>query len=274
MSDHFIGEEDFKVFLPDIAFAKSEGDEYNSRQIAGVMSTQNTDRQDETVLAKGLDFSDFMSNGHFNDNHSQQTSAIVGYPENVQFYDSLKSVRSDLEASGWVCKGYILKGTKRADEIWELAKALKDVPNKKLGFSIEGKVTRRANKTIEKARIRNIAITNCPVNTDATWNVLAKSFSDGDFAVKALAAGAATSPATQSGGGALRAEDLDADIVENWRKNEKKKKEKKYEKALMNAIGFDSLVKAMDYAIRMRPDFTDEAAAEFAKQLFLNERYL
>lgn len=271
MNDYYIGENDFRVFVPNLLLSERSEDVYNSRRIAGVMSTERRDRQDETVLSKGLDFSDFLQLGHFNDNHSQLTSAIVGYPERAEFHKDLGDIDSKLKSyPGWTCEGYILKGTKRSDDIWELAKTLTKVPNRKLGFSIEGKVIRRSDKCIEKAKIRNVAITNCPVNTDATWNVLEKSFFDSDYAIKAMSAGYATGPSTQSNGGALRTEDLDADVKENLRL----KKKKRLERALMDILGFDELLKAMEYALERRDDLNDEAAAMFAKCLIVNERKL
>jgi len=264
-SDFFIGEEAFRVIVPEVAFfEKADQEEFNSRQIAGVMSSERTDRQDEIVIAKGLDFEDFLKSGHFNDNHSQETSAIVGYPEEVKHHEDLGSVNKALEgAPGWTCRGYVLKGTKRADAIWELAKSLAGNPKKKLGFSIEGKIIRRSDHRIEKARIRNVAITNCPVNTDATWSVLTKSFLDSDFAIKSLSAGYATSPGVQSGGGALRTEDLDSDEkdVMEERKRKEAAKLKRAMDALANEIGFDNLLKAMQVVMEERPEFTEEAAA-------------
>lgn len=263
----FISENDFKVWLPDVFFVeKSENDDaYNSRQIKGIMNTSRFDRQHESVLAKGLSVDGFLQNGHFNDNHSQATSAIVGYPEKAYYKSDIRLPDGQI-TDGWICEGYVLKGTKRADEIWELAKALQSTPNKRLGFSIEGKVQRRKNKVVEKAVLRNCAITNCPVNTDATWEVLAKSFYDEETANKALSAGFATSPATQSGGGAIREESLEKD-------DEKKKK--KALKQIMRSLGLadpDDLVKAYEHVLELRPDFSDEAAAEVVKYLVAKER--
>jgi len=95
---------------------------------------------------------------------------------------------------------------------------------------------------------------NCPVNTDCRWEVLEKSFHEEDLAVKALSAGYAASPATQSNGGAIRSEDLDSDVkvVTN-----KKKKRKALEKALQ----MDDLLKAVDIVLENRPDFDVDAAA-------------
>lgn len=256
MDNFYIGEDSFRVWLPDVIFDdevnKSEKP-FNSRKITGIMSTERRDRQGEVLVAKGLDFDDFVRNGHFNDNHSQDTSAIIGYPEEVSYHKSLHDYDQRLkDVSGWTCKGYVLKGTRRADSIWELAKALKGVPDRKLGFSIEGKVVRRNNKTIEKAIIRNVAITNVPVNTDCKWDLLEKGFNDGDMAIKAMSAGYGVSPATQTGGGAIRTESLDSKVKDLH----KKKKE-----ALERALEMDDLLKAVDIVLDKRPDFDVDAAA-------------
>ena len=258
--DFGFNENAFKIWMPTLF--KAEGDSYNSRKIIGIMSTDNKDRQGEIVKADGLDFEDFLKSGHLNDNHSQETSAIVGYPEEVKYYKSLSEFQDGMDGAGWTCKGYILKGTKRSDDIWELAKALSTVPGKSLGFSIEGKVVRRANKTIEKARIRNVAVTNCPVNTDCSFTTLAKSFYDEDVAVKSMMAGHGVSPATQSGGAALRVEDLDSD------KKEIMKKKQEREKILKSILQYDDMVSSIDMVLEKRPDFTEEAAAYFVSRLF------
>jgi hypothetical protein len=270
---YFISEDSFRVWLPDVVF-KSEADneKFDSRKLSGIMSTDRRDRQGEVVTAKGLDFSEFLHAGHFNDNHSQETSAIVGYPQSTQYHADLGKVDPKYKGvAGWTCTGYVLKGTKRSDGIWELAEALQAVPNKKLGFSIEGKVTRRANKTIESAKIRNVAITNCPVNTDCTWNLLEKSFADEEYAMKSLNADHETEKALMagsgvgtdvSGGSALRVESLDSDPKEISDKKLKRKS------ALKSVLHFDDMLKAMDFVLERRPDFDEEAAAVFVNHLY------
>lgn len=264
--DFYINDDEFRVWLPDVMFKSSNSnneDAHNSRQMVGVMSTDRKDRQGEKVTAKGLDFEDFLHNGHFNDNHSQDTSKIVGYPEAVSFHKDLSQFGLKGTA-GWTCRGYVLKGTRRSDDIWELAKALADIPDKKLGFSIEGKVLRRKDKTIEKAKIRNVAITNCPVNTDCTWSLFSKSFYDEEMAFKSLSAGHGASIGEQSGGGALRTEDLD---------DEEKdvsfgaKKRKKIEKSLRLVMGFDGIIDAVEHVLARRPDFSEEAAIHLVQHL-------
>lgn len=266
----FIGENDFRVWLGDVAFIEKSEDKYNSRKISGIMSTSRKDRQGEIVKADGLEFEEFLSHGHFNDNHSQATSAIVGYPEKAEYHHSLHDWNPKLKGvPGWTCEGYIIKGTSRADAIWELAKALSEVPNRKLGFSIEGKVIRREDKTIEKAKIRNVAITNCPVNTDCSWEILNKSFFEADVANKSLSAGYGVSPATQSGGGAIRTESLDSHAKKVM--DEEKKRKKAMRKALEDALKFDDLLKSMEFVLERKPEFSDEIAAMIVSKLFLKK---
>lgn len=123
-----------------------------ARPIGGWCSTENVDRQDEVVVAKGLDFSEFVAFGYFNDNHRQDTSSVLGYPRLAR-----------LEKSGWWTEGNLLVGYPPADRVWELAKALKKSrAPRNLGFSIEGKVLERdGGHRIVRAKVRNVAITNC-----------------------------------------------------------------------------------------------------------------
>ena len=138
-----------------------------TRPIGGWCSTENIDRQDEVVVAKGLDFSEFTAFGYFNDNHKQDTSAVLGYPRVAR-----------LEKGRWWTEGNLLVGYPPADKVWELAKSLKKSrAPRSLGFSIEGKVLERSSSNrIVRAKVRNVAITNAPVNTDCMWNILSKAF--------------------------------------------------------------------------------------------------
>jgi len=259
----FISQDEFRVWNPDVSFIKGDDDEaYNSRQIRGIMSTPTMDRQGESVIAKGLDFQPFLQHGHFNDNHDQATGSIVGYPEDVAYSEDI-TMKGGRTTHGWVARGYVLKGTQKADAIWELAKALAMTPDRRLGFSIEGRVVKRNHNKIEKAVIRNVAITNCPVNTEATWDVLTKSFIDEDIAIKSMAAGygAAGGPTAQSGGSALGGESLESDQD----KRNKKKKTMNYASFIARSLGLpdeEEFAKACAMVLELRPDFNDEAAAE------------
>lgn len=200
----------FHVELPFEVFHKA-GEKGKERRIGGIVSSTKTDRQQETVLQQKLDFSEFLTNGWFNDNHSKETTGIVGYPELV------KRTTYRGRPAHYV-EGYLLEGYDQADKIWKLANALQKT-GRRLGFSIEGAVTRREGpegRIIAEAKVRNVAVTNCPVNTDTGLEILAKSMialeSESDEVLaRALTAGQAISnPGTAPGQGfPLRAESME-----------------------------------------------------------------
>lgn len=164
--------------------------------LGGYSSTASLDRQGEEVFQKGLDFSEFVQWGWYNDNHQQHTAAAVGVPTLAEYRPG----------KGWWTEGYLLRGITRALDIYNLAKSLAGTM-RKLGFSIEGKILERLGNKILKAIIRNVAITNSPVNTDCTWDLLAKSWGS-DLDVKALSVGHAR--VADSGGRVLVPEDLES----------------------------------------------------------------
>ena len=150
-------------------------------RIGGYASTSSEDRQGDEIVQKGLDYDDFVNYGWFNfDHHNDQ---ILGYPDK----DKCK-----IDSHGFYVEGTLLKGVEIAKNMWETALALqKSGANRKLGFSVEGKVLQRnALGKIVKAKIYNVAITPNPVNTSCTWDALVKSFTtDKDDIDKALEAG-------------------------------------------------------------------------------------
>lgn len=168
----------FAFECPLHVFEKADAPQGKTRRIGGLISTETPDRQGETILQDGLDFADFIGSGWYNDNHTKDTAGILGYPETVRQFK-----RGEILPDGTVAptnatwaEGYLLN-TKKADEIWELGNALKET-GRRLGFSVEGAILKRrgtGNRIIAKARVRNVAITNCPVNTDARLEVLARS---------------------------------------------------------------------------------------------------
>lgn len=173
-------------------FQKGDAPEGKQRRIGGIVSTETPDRQGEVVLQSGLDFSEFMRNGWFNDNHSKETTDIVGYPEVVKKFNKGDPLpdRSVAHANGTWVEGYLLD-TPKAQAIWDLGLALKKT-QRRLGFSVEGKVERRAGprtiflkgqdgegqwvgRNIVRALVRNVAVTNAPVQSDSRLEILAKS---------------------------------------------------------------------------------------------------
>lgn len=168
----------FEFEVPITFFEKAGADDGKRRRIGGIISTENPDRQNEVILQSGLDFSDFLRSGWYNDNHSKDTTGVVGYPEMVQKFrrgDKLPD-GSIAPVNGTWAEGYLLK-TERANKIWELGQQLQGT-GRHLGFSVEGSVLQRSRgnrRVVAKAKVRNVAVTNCPVNEDSRLDILAKS---------------------------------------------------------------------------------------------------
>jgi hypothetical protein len=240
---------DFEV--PASFFEKAEADQGKQRRIGGIVSCETRDRQKEVIVQKGLDFQDFIHNGWFNDNHSKKTVDILGYPE-ITKYVTKGSQMPDgriAKADGHWVEGYLLD-TPEADKVWELGKALQKT-HRRLGFSVEGKILKRADndkRTIAKAMVRNVAITNCPVNTDSRMEILARSLaaieqSEPDILEKMLGMGDCsnneTPIGTKTGMGAGQV--LAKQSLEHDEKNQKEKKKKKKTKKSLSkkeAFGF------------------------------------
>jgi hypothetical protein len=193
-------------------------------RVGGVVSTQDLDRQQEVVVQDGLDFSPFLAHGWFNDNHGQKTVDVLGYP--TAAYQVTKGAmlpngrRADKK--GWWTEGYLLN-TDEGRRVYDLCAALqKTGGERRLGFSIEGKVLRRDkddNSRIVAAEVRNVAITHCPVNTSTEMIALAKALSAGHTV-------GSEAGATDSGF-ALRTESLDGSQYDQKKTPKKRKKKKK-----------------------------------------------
>jgi hypothetical protein len=157
----------FRFFIPAELTKSSDGKKY----VSGIASTFDEDLQGERIKQEGLELSYFLKRGFFNDDHSKETGAKVGIPTDAK-----------ITSKGLWVKGYLLE-TKRAQEIYELAQAIsKAGDDRKLGFSVEGKVLGRDPKNprvITKAWIKDIAITASPINP-STFMDIAKSFASPD----------------------------------------------------------------------------------------------
>lgn len=198
----------FRFFVP-AEFVK--GDD-GKRIIRGFVTTEHRDREKEIVLQDGLDFSEFMQYGWFNDNHSRDTAKNIGWPVKLE-----RSTTPDGKKAHYV-EGELLRNFGPADQIWDFAHALKEnrAP-RQLGFSIEGAIDQRSGeggKTIAKARVRKVAVTADPINP----------YTGLETVTKALMAGTATAAPAPSGGEGFP---LRQESLEGGTKDKKKKKKAK-----------------------------------------------
>jgi hypothetical protein len=139
------------------------------RFIQGYASTPAWDSDGESIVKSGLDITYYNNQGWLNWMHNNQPEYIIGIP-----------VYSKIDSIGFFTKGMLFKNNEKANHVWNLAKELASLGNpRKLGFSIEGKVVQRSaiNKSkIIKAKVTNVAVTHIPVNTEATFELVSKSF--------------------------------------------------------------------------------------------------
>lgn len=203
------------------------------RLIRGYASTSAEDRQDESIVQKGLDISEFVSHGFFNYDHDN--SIVMGYPtENCRIDDN-----------GFWVEGILLKGIPHADRMWELAKALKkSSAPRKLGFSVEGKVLERDGGRILKAKIYHVAITASPVNPTCSWEAIVKGFEPAkpltsiNTVSKALETSYETNPNEMEGGTVLTKESL-AGSLKNLADVMTSDKKKKLLKEQLSGVGLN-----------------------------------
>jgi len=194
-------------------FEKSSAAPGKQRRIAGIVALEVPDRVGETLIQKGLDFSEFLSGGWYNDDHKKGTEDLLGWPDPSALRSFQKGeILPDgtvAEANGTWAEGWLLD-TPRAQAVWEVGQALaKAGSDRRLGYSVEGKILRREGrdgKIIAKAKVSNIAITPRPTGHGVRLECLAKSMAlveDGMTVEKALtmtgagAAPAGTNPSAQ-----------------------------------------------------------------------------
>ena len=185
----------FKFFMP-ASVIKAGKDKDGKRWIEGIASTHHLDLQNERVEQRGLDFSYFLKHGFFNNDHKHGVENLVGEPTEAR-----------ITKDGFRVKGFLYKNKEESDKWWEHFNTIgQSDSDRKVGFSIEGKVKKKEGTNIKECWIKNIAITASPVNTH-TWAEIAKSLAgseivEGEEEEKALSA-------SSMGGRALSPESLE-----------------------------------------------------------------
>lgn len=195
----------FHFEVPVSFFEKADAPKGQKRRIGGIISTENPDRQGEVVLQKGLDFGDFIKSGWLNDNHSKETSeGKLGYPVSVSHFQKGAKLPNGEAAPAnahWM-EGHLLENWAPADKIWKLGKSLQDT-GRSLGFSVEGRIHRRIGEktvfkksadgkgkwvgnTVARASVKNVAITDCPVNVQTGLELLSKSMIEAEGPVELI----------------------------------------------------------------------------------------
>lgn len=157
----------FKFFVP-CEISKSENDGEVKMVFRGEASSNEEDTDKEILEPGGFILDKFIKSGFFNWNHKASTdpSAIIGEPTQVKITNNKLYL-----------EGFLYPDSEKAIKVYKLGEVLeKNSPNRRLGFSIEGRALERDPhnpKRILKALITGCAITPTPKNP-STWMELVK----------------------------------------------------------------------------------------------------
>lgn len=158
----------FKIVVP-AEFEKSKDGNW---KIAGLASTESLDQQGETIIQKGIDLSPIdQKRGYFNWDHNNSPENIIG------LVDGYKR-----GSNGLYVEGRLFKNHTKAKAIREIMESLGEGERGRIGMSVEGQIIERDCKDpriIKKCRIKNIALTMNPVNTD-TYTDIVKSMNSAE----------------------------------------------------------------------------------------------
>jgi len=165
-----IEEQSFNIWIPmeieDITKSGSGKEEEKEMLISGIASTKDVDTDGESLDPNGFDLSYFKSQGHINWNHQAKDDPlmIIGEP-----------IEAEIKNDQMVVKARLFSKSELAKKVYKTAQILRDSgSSRKLGFSIEGKATKRDEnnpKNVMKARITNLAIAPTPKNAKALMDV-------------------------------------------------------------------------------------------------------
>lgn len=169
----------FRLFVP---LEKSvEMDADGNYIVQGIISSDDTDEQADSISPDGMDTSYFLEKGWIKWEHGNNPDQFIGEPEDVRVG------RFDHPTLNKSVNGVFIKGRLYANREMSLKAVVaiedlqKSKSSRRVGWSIEGGVVERDRQTgkIIKSVLRNVVLTMNPVNT-MTYAELVKSFTKGD----------------------------------------------------------------------------------------------
>ena len=135
--------------------------------LGGIASTRDIDREGESLLPEGFDYNYLVNNGYINWHHqlSKNPDSVIGEPTLAR-----------VTPKGLYIEGKLYPNSEMAKKAYTLAKTLEqNSSNRRLGWSIEGKVVERdpANpKRVTKAKITGVALTPMPINPNTMVTII------------------------------------------------------------------------------------------------------
>lgn len=152
-------------------------DENGDYIVQGVMTSDDTDEEDDSITPEGMDCSYFLEKGWVKYEHGKNPNQFIGEPLEVKVgrfeHPTLKK-----SVNGIFVKARLFQNRELTKEaITAINDLEKSQTRRRMGWSIEGNVVKRHPKTgkVIKSVLRNVVLTMNPVNT-TTWAELAKSF--------------------------------------------------------------------------------------------------
>ena len=174
MNTVFQEQSDIFNFHVPISIVEKGGDKKKEMVLGGIASTRDIDREGESLLPEGFDYKYLVNNGYINWHHqlSKNPDAVIGEPTMAR-----------VTPKGLYIEGKLYPNSDMAKKAYKLAKTLEDnSSNRRLGWSIEGKVIERdpANpRRVTKAKITGVALTPMPINPNTMVTII-KAMGGGD----------------------------------------------------------------------------------------------
>jgi hypothetical protein len=248
--------QDFEFWMPTTLVRSRSGqapEKLKDWRIGGIASTLAKDLDGEIIHQDGIDLGYLNSGwGNFNWNHQSGPDNLLGP---IDYVEKCKG--------GLWTEGYLWKHVAKAQEIYDILRSVPEGDKSPLGFSVQGKVSLRHNGNILKSLVRQVAVTDCPINQQ-TYADLLKAY-EPSFRCLSPASevceceaclAKALDPGTQnppvSGGDVLRTESLES--------GKTRKRKKRSIKAQTYELG-----KAAELVMQKRPNLSTEQAVRVAR---------
>ena len=169
-----------EVDIPEEIFKASQQDEskkYDNMIVYGKASTNDEDKQGETLEPAGFDIKSFLDEGLINLEHfptrKGDPSYWIGEPLDAK-----------IEGNDFFIEGKLWKDHPKARALWDTLNIMKSSGStRKIGWSIEGNAIerdKRNKKRILKAKINHVCLTFSPANAN-TYADIVKGSQDEDY---------------------------------------------------------------------------------------------
>ncbi len=157
------------VMWAEIDHVEKAGPKSGRAIIQGVASTEAVDADGEVIVQKGIDWSWFMNHGFITLEHPVGIANIIGAPLKIK----PTMVKGE---KGTMLVAELFLDDPTGKQVFSKAQMLKKTKSdRKLGFSIEGRATKRNGNQIVESKVMSVAISPVPKNPYTFFEPLAAS---------------------------------------------------------------------------------------------------